>query len=61
MTEPQNILGGTKEPSESNRYLARDGLYYNGYMGSADAADDFFGDAFRKIAEDIAKDIEAME
>lgn len=52
-----NILGGTKYPTEANRYLARDGLYYNGYALSSDCADDFFGDAFKEMANNLARDL----
>lgn len=49
---------GAKEPTDSNRYLAKDGLYYNGYMGNPDAADDAFGDCFREIAEKLLAEID---
>ncbi len=57
MTEAQNSLGGTKEPTITNRYLGRDGLYYNGYMGSIDCAQDAFDEAFDRIKESMAKDL----
>jgi hypothetical protein len=39
------------------RYKARDGLYYNGYLGSPDVAEDYFGEACRKLAAEILDDI----
>lgn len=49
-----NILGATMEPSFTNRYLARDGLYYNGYALSSDAGEDYFSDAIiREIEDDL--------
>lgn len=54
----KSILGGTDKPTESNRYLARDGKYYNGYALSTDCAEDYFGDAFKKIAKEIEKELE---
>lgn len=42
------------EPSFTNRYLARDGLYYNGYALSSDAGEDYFSDAIiREIEDDL--------
>lgn len=52
-----NILGGTEKPTDSNRYLARDGLYYNGYCLSTDCAEDAFGECFRKISNELAKEL----
>lgn len=54
---PLDILGGTKQPTKVNRYLAKNGLYYNGYIGSSDCADDYFTDAVLKIAEALKKEL----
>ena len=53
----QDCLGGTKEPTESNKYLARNGLYYNGYALSADCAEDAFGECFKKMADELWSDV----
>lgn len=52
-----NILGATMELSSTNRYLARDGLYYNGYALSSDAGKDYFRDACDAIVRHIEDDI----
>lgn len=56
--EETDILIGTSKPTGNNRYKARDGMYYNGYLGSPDAADDFFGEAIRLVAARIEESIE---
>lgn len=55
-----NILGGTEKPTESNRYQARDGLYYNSYCLSTDCAEDAFGECMRKMSADLEKEILEM-
>ncbi len=51
-------MKGYKKPTGNNRYLARDGLYYNGYLGSTDAAEDAFGPAMKEISEKIQADLD---
>ncbi len=48
-----NVLGATLEPTEENRYKARDGLYYNGYMLSSDCAHDAFDEAWQELRKSI--------
>lgn len=50
---PQDCLGGLARPNKYNRFRAKNGLYYNGYMGSSDAAQDAFGEAFKEVSKDI--------
>lgn len=57
MTESQNLLGATTEPTETNQYLARDGLYYNGYSLSYDCAEDAFGECFERIRDAMHKEL----
>lgn len=56
---PLDVLGGTKEQTETNRYLARNGLFYNGYFGSADCAEDAFGSAIEKIKNALEAELNA--
>lgn len=51
------ILECYTEPTGNFGYKARDGYYYNGYMLSSDCADDSFGEAVRKTADELAKDL----
>lgn len=57
MKVPNTILECYTEPTGNCRYLARDGYYYNGYLLSSDCAEDAFGEAFRKMADELAKDL----
>lgn len=51
-------MKGFKSPKFNHGFKSRiDGLYYNGYMGSPDAAEDAFGECFRNIAKKIENEI----
>lgn len=54
----QDILGGVLSPEPGKSYKARNGLYYNGYALSNDAAEDYFGEAIKKICDEIQKDLD---
>lgn len=51
-------MESSDKPTDKLKYLARDGRYYNGYMGSSDAAEDLFGDVFKEMAELVKKDLQ---
>lgn len=55
----QDILGGVinPEPETNKMYKARNGLYYNGYIHSDDCAQDAFGEAFKKTADLLEKEL----
>lgn len=55
------ILGGTTSPTYDNNYLARDGLYYNGYPASSDCAEDSFGECMRSLAKKIEQELKEMK
>lgn len=55
---------GYKEPTGNHRYLARDGLYYNGYMDSPDFAEahdaimkPYIDEICKKLEEEIILDM----
>ncbi len=50
-------FAGTPKPTETTRYLGKDGLYYNGFLGSPEAAELAFGEAFRNIANDLKEEL----
>ena len=63
MTKRKNptldILGGTKHPTPYNRYQARNGLYYNGYMQSNDLVEDMqpmYDEALAKLEKKLKKE-----
>lgn len=50
-----NPFNGKPNPEEGHRYLANDGLYYNGYALSPDATKGWhpFGELFKKLEKEI--------
>jgi hypothetical protein len=54
-----DLLESYTEPRPGFRYLARDGRYYNGYLLSPDAADDYFSnDECLRIKKSLESDQE---
>ncbi len=58
---PSKILKGTRFRTHQNRYKARDGFYYNGYMFSPDASEDCFGEAWKKIANNLKEELNKLK
>lgn len=56
-----NVCDPSPIETASHQYLARDGLYYNGYAASYDCAEDYFGPAWKKIAEALEREIKEAE
>lgn len=53
--------GPLNRPSSHCRYRARDGKYYNGYLRSSDAANDYFAEAMKRMVEDIKNDLDSED
>lgn len=49
---------GVEKPEDYKQYQARDGLYYNGYIGSTDFIEDVDEHIWKPFRDQICKEIE---